>query len=214
MGEENKRRSFRGLLVECLVTISILALLAGLALPSMSPSGLSKPALLLQAVSNARQIHIGVQGAALDYGNTHIGIGWPAESGIKTGHEYVQRLIKEGVFKPADLKIFATPGQTPATSLETITPEHIGFRIANISESDPPETIFLVTPNFLDNTPYPFIATRHWWEYFWPRRTPRPVGFVVFRKGGDGTFFTKLPSQVATNLIGLLPPREPKFLDP
>lgn len=179
----------------------------------LADRGALQKARLLSVLSNARQIQIGVQSAAEDYAITNSGIGWPADSGIKSAHEYVQRLVKENVFKIGDSKIFTVPGVKPAISVETISENNIGFRIANVSASDPPETIFVVTPNFVDNTPYPFVDIRPWWHRYFVR-VPRQAGFIVVRKNGEAKYFTKPPSEVPQEEIGLLPPREPKFLEP
>lgn len=210
MGEQKDKSSGMSFWVKVLIGVVVILFFFALKLPSDHHPAWE--ALTINVCSNARQIHMGVQRAALDRANTGIGTGWPADSGIKNGHEYLQRLVKEGVFKISDLKIFTIPGQIPPTSLETITPEHIGFRIANVSESDPPETIFLVTPNYLNNTPYPFDLLPKWKRFLFS--TSRPVVFAVFRKGGDGTSYTRLPSQIPAEVLGILPPREPKFLDP
>lgn len=211
MRKEGSNGSGGGLLINCLVLLAILALLAGLALPSMQID--VDRADLLQCLSHAKQIYTGVQSAALDYETTGTGIGWPADKGIKSGREYVRLLVKENIFIVSDLWVFTTSGQKPATSLDTISSENIGFRIANVSETDPPETIFLVTPNFLDHTPYPFVDSRHWWERLFHLKARR-VGYIVLRKGGDGHFYNTPPSEIPAKVLGILPPREPKFLDP
>lgn len=196
------------------MAISVLCFICVIGLLALLSKEMTKVELLA-SLSNARQVQIGVKSMALDYGNAKPPEGvWPADCGIKTGHEYVQYLVKEGLFKIGELYIFTTPNVSPATSLDTISPEHIGFRFGNVSEKDPPNTIFIVTPNFISKTPYPFPHVVSRWDFLNPLTAYRE-GFLVVTKDGTKLFLsTKHPNKVPISDIGVLPPREPKFLDP
>lgn len=201
-----KRRSNSFTLIELLVVISIIALLAGLALPAMG--GAIVKAQLLQAVSNMRQIHIGVQGAALDYANTQIGIGWPnamvtSTPPIASAPVYVESLITNGIFKLGDFRIFlAGSGYTLPNQVDSITKNNIAFYIYEVDETDDSSAVFLTTKNLKYQASGGDSLGTSGGAYNAPFGTK---GFAVFRKGGDGAFFTQQNATKATNVIGSLP---------
>lgn len=172
------RRANSFTLVELLVVISIIALLAGLALPAMN--GAITKAQLLQATSNARQIHMSVQSAALDKANTQIGVGWPSTN-YSTAVDYIKDLVNNGAVKQGDLRIFACVGITPATETASMTTANIGYHIYKADEADDANVVFLTTKNITYTTnAYTGLTGQPF----------KDKGFVVFRKGGDGTSYS------------------------
>ncbi len=162
-------------------------------------------ARLLNATSNARQIHIGIQSALLDNANTQTLKGvLPADIGAKTNLEYVTFLVKSGIFKESDLRIFCKPGRK-ITSLKDLKADDLYFAFANLSSED------------VTNGNSIFIVSRNWAEEY--AADPSGVsnkesdknGYVIFNIGGDGVSYTKKPPAPLTIH---LPPREPKFLAP
>jgi len=144
-------------------------ILAALALPAFT--GALERGQLTQKLSNARQIHLAVASMALD-GETleDKSLGYPADAGITTVKQLKSLLVEKGYLSAEDAE---------ALGFES-------FLFGNVSESDPPETIFLRT------------AAEP------PRRS-----FLVFRLGGDGSLLrSKNPEQ------GDNPPREPAYLKP
>ena len=84
-------------------------------------------AQMTETLSVARQFHMGAQQAALDGSTTGDStIGWPADVGAKTAHEYVESMVRQGY---VDSRV---GDQVIQTCL-----------IGNVSESDPPGTIIL-----------------------------------------------------------------------
>ena len=207
-------------LVEMLVVIAIIATIAAFALPAIT--GALVRGQLAQAVSNARQVHLATFAMTTD--GTQTGdakYAWPGDLAanttdatvtVTTVGDFVTRLVDNDYLKAGDLKIFAAPGVTPwtgtytkpadATSKGSFSPAFSGstncaFKIYKVTDRDPGNTIFLATKNFSyssnSNTAISSTATPF-----------GDKGFVIFHKGGDGTFYKK---QQATNkaLLGSPP---------
>src|SRR5262245_38731313 len=101
-------------LVELLVVISIIALLAGLALPAIT-SAITK-GQMIQTLSNARQIQVATQSVALDAvtsGDSTM-IGWPGSNGLSV---WITNLASNASLSSNDVrKLFTAPGVTIATN--------------------------------------------------------------------------------------------------
>ena len=214
----SKKESYAFTLIEMLVVIAIIATIAAFALPAIT--GALTRGQLTQAVSNARQIHLSTFSMATD--GTQTGdakYGWPGDLAnstdanvkITTVWQFVQRLVDNDYLKPGDLKVFAASGVTPwngtyaapsdPNSAGTLTPTfnantNCAFKVYKAHESDAADSIFLATKNFtktgsastaVDSTKTPF----------------GDKGFVIFHKGGDGTFYKK--QQAGSNLLGTVP---------
>lgn len=207
-------------LIEMLVVIAIIATIAAFALPAIT--GALTRGQLTQAVSNARQVHLATFAMSTD--GTQTGdakYGWPGDLAasteptvqITTVSQFVQRLVDNDYLKPGDLKVFATAGITPWNgryiapaspgSSGSLQPPFNGvsncaFKIYQVKESDGANVIFLATRNFTySDNPAVAISTA-------PGVPFGDKGFVIFHKGGDGTYYKR---QQATSkaLLGVLP---------
>jgi len=206
-------------LVEMLVVISIIAVIAGLALPAIT--GAMTRGQMTQAISNARQVYIATFSMVQDGSTTgDAKYGWPGDlanstdsaTKVTTVADYVQRLVDNDYLKPGDLKVFAAPGVTPwsgsytppaaSGSAGTLSPtfdgdKHCAFKIYKVTDKDSSNALFMATKNFTYSSDQAKAI----------RADTVPFGdkgFVVFRKGGDGISFKK---QQATSkqLIGCPP---------
>lgn len=195
-------------LIELLVVISIIAILASLALPAIG--GALGKAQMNTALSNLRQIHVATQSAALDAFTTgSTNFGWPGDvASVSSGGTLSSMLITNKLLQAQDAaKVFAAGQIRPspvATNATAIPAEGIAFRFTKVSESDPGSTLFAFTRNYTygqplgdGNTNIPF----------------KSEGFVVIRKGGDGQVF-KGPQGSETNLVGSLPGANSTILEP
>jgi prepilin-type N-terminal cleavage/methylation domain-containing protein len=205
-------------LIEMLVVIAIIATIAAFALPAIT--GALTRGQLTQAVSNARQVHLATFSMATD--GTQTGdakYGWPGDLAastdstvkITTVAEFVQRLVDNDYLKPGDLKVFAASGITPwngtynppadASTPGTLAPPFNGstncaFKIYKVKDSHAADAIFLATKNFTKTGSASTAVST----------TAAPFGdkgFVIFHKGGDGTYYKK--QQAASNLLGTVP---------
>lgn len=216
MGRKEEPESHRSRLMGCFIQLAVIVgLLWFFVFSRIHPNTLTRT-YLIESVSAASQICYWVEKLNQDNAQAHLQReAFPFDAGIKTGKDYVQYLIKECHIEHQDLSKFVKPGHSiNGTLLEPITSENIGFRIANISKNDSPETIFLVTPNFATHSPYPFSDISHWWDFLKPFNS-YGIGFAVILKNGKGRYFyRKRPEEIRSTEIGVLPPREPKFLAP
>jgi len=195
-------------LIELLVVISIIAILASLALPAIG--GALGKAQMNTALSNLRQIHVATQSAALDAFTTgSTNFGWPGDvASVSSGSTLSAMLISNKFLQAQDAaKVFAAGQIRPspvATNATSVPAEGIAFRFTEVTESDPGTTVFGFTKNYTfgqalgdGNTNIPF----------------KSEGFVVIRKGGDGQVF-KGPQGSETNLVGALPAANSTILEP
>ena len=141
----------RGMAIAGLITgylgILSLPIAASLALPAIT--GAVDRGKATQMLSNMKQIYLCVQQAQVD-GDTEgkTNLGFPASAKIKSKAELKQMLVSEGYITAADL-------------------EKLKFNeisVANVSDEDPAETIFL--------------------------KATMGKTIIIVRKGGDGTIYT------------------------
>ena len=184
-------------LIELLVVISIIGVLASLAIPAVA--GALTRGQLTQALNNARQLHLATTMEcqdALTTGDTNLG--WPGDlSSMSTVQDFATLLINGGYMHPKDaVKVFSVAGITPGTASSnsvTITLANTGFNIYKIKDTDPSVAIFITTKNYTLGQPL--------------TKDTKPfgdVGFVTLRKGGDASVYKNAQS---TNmaLVGELP---------
>lgn len=195
--KNSSRRAFT--LIELLVVISIIAILASLALPAIS--GALTRAQMNTALSNLRQIHLATQSAALDAFTTQDNtIGWPGDVGISGGEALSSMLIANKYLESRDAaKIFAAGGIKPATgATDSIPEDNIAFTFEEVLESDPGTTVFAYTKNYTYGSNIEDGSTT---EPF------KDAGFAVMRKGGDGAVYRAQQGE-NTELIGPRPGSE------
>jgi prepilin-type N-terminal cleavage/methylation domain-containing protein len=184
-------------LVELLVVISIIAILASLALPAIT--GAIARAQMGQALSNARQIYTATMTAVGDAASTGAtNFGWPGDvASVTTYQTFADMLISNDFLKSQDVaKVFSAAGLPrieATTNTVTISAANCAFNFYRVADADPGVSVFITTRNY--NT------------FGSPLTTNLPFkenGFVLLRKSGDGAVYKKAQA-TDTNLLGVLP---------
>jgi prepilin-type N-terminal cleavage/methylation domain-containing protein len=170
-------------LIELLVVISIIAILASLAIPAVT--GALSRGQLTGSLNNARQLAILTQQVALDAfttGDTNAP-GWPGESSFT---KWAGDLTRAGLSSNELVKLFQAPGKM-ASSLDSA--QNVAFNIYGVQDNNAGDTIFITTANWNATAPGPLTQESQPYG---------DKGFVVVRKGGDGSVYRK---EQATNPI-------------
>lgn len=163
-------------LIELLVVISIIGLLAALALPAIN--GALKRAQMTQSLSNARQLYTATFQAALDATTTGSGYGWPAE-GDGSWVGWATNLTEGKYLSTNDFRKLVAAAGRPVGSTNTIAQAGTigGVKVYNVGEGSGNELLFISSANVTfsgtgvastNNVPF------------------GDAGVVIFRKGGDG----------------------------
>jgi prepilin-type N-terminal cleavage/methylation domain-containing protein len=183
-------------LIELLVVISIIAILAALAIPAVS-NALGR-GQMTQTLNNARQLTLATQTMSIDTTTAGSGISWTTGTNaeVLTVATFSQALTDGKYLTPQDLqKIYTAPGV--AVNNTNFTASGIAFAIMETVDSSPSD--------------HPFVITKNWEDGALTTNAPYgDKGFVVFRKGGDGSVYTRPtdatnPSAVSTNYAELVP---------
>jgi|GEM_PF-465365 len=182
--------------VEVLVIIVIIFVLWSLSIPAVTV-GPSK-SILTASLSNMKQLHLVAQQMAQDgvtKGDTNLG--WPGDTGGSFTN-WTAQIVKGGYLTTNDLcKLLSAAGCI--VPLGKIPPMgETAVRVYAVTKDSPGDAVFLTSANFT-NTPTGGDALS-------PSAKPfGNKGFVVFRKGGDGSVYRS--KQVGqTNVIGSFVP--------
>jgi prepilin-type N-terminal cleavage/methylation domain-containing protein len=197
-----RRQSFT--LVELLVVISIIALLAGMALPAMQKAIVK--AQMIKTVSNSKQVYIAAQQAALDSTTTgNSKIGWPSDmraagvtNGTTTPMEYMRTLVNNGYLNASDLKILSAQGYPiPAeniTNLDSYTSRNNAFNLGNVGDNDDGTAVFMFTKNWT------------WGTALNPKKQPfGENGFIILHRDGTAANYNKAQATDVSGSIGTQP---------
>lgn len=183
-------------LIELLVVISIIGILASLAIPAVL-SGIGK-AQMTQAVSNMRQLHLTCQQMALDGTTTgDSSLGWP---GTYSNFTTWSTNVAPSYLSTNDFaKILSVAGAIVSSS-NFPTANTNGIKVLPVGDEDGSAVVFY-TRNVKPSTSGAWTTNAN--TLFANR------GFVVFRKGGDGSVYL-IPRQLSqTNLLGTVTTNTP-----
>lgn len=169
-------------LIELLVVISIIAILASLAIPAVT--GALTRGQLTQTLNNARQLQLATQTMALDSFTTGEGPGWPGDMQGGANWQTFCNDLTNGKYLtgPEFLKLVSAPGVQVGA---TFPPGKSGVQVYSVRENSSSDSIF--------------VSSYNWNNFQALEPTSIPYGdkgFVVFRKGGDGSVYQ---SRQATN---------------
>ena len=182
----NRLRAFT--LIELLVVISIIAILASLALPAIT--GALTRGQASQTMSNARQLYVATFNMAADSQTTgDTNLVWPGDSGSPGWSTWATGLTTGGYLSTNDFnKMLNAQGVSrPANTVPT-TPTPSALSVYQVKDSSPMQAIFVCSANFV--TPGTALL---------PAALPFGAkAFVVMRRGGDGLVYQ---GAQATNTI-------------
>lgn len=194
------KRSSGFTLIELLVVISIIAILASLALPAIT--GALARGQMTQTLSNMKQLHLVSQQMALDATTTgDTNVGWPGDMTPQSWANWSTNVVAGYMTTNDFLKMVSAPGITPPlnTTPSGLTPGTKSGRaivLYPVSETNDSSFVLFSSANFTNTAGG---GTR-------PAATALPYGekgFIVFRKGGDGAILqARQTGQNFTNVIG------------
>jgi len=186
-------------LIELLVVISIIGILASLAIPAVS--GALVRGQLTGTLNNARQLHLATQTMDLDNTAAGVGGGWPGASNVSVANfaGWITALTN-GYLSPQEIQKLMTAQSEVAANPPTATPN--AFNVYQVGNTEDSLSIFITTKNWnaTSATTLPTSANKPYGD----------KGVVVFRRGGDGAivqnrFLTNSNSvPIASNQPGLL----------
>lgn len=171
--------------VELVVILAIVAVIFFLAWPAVSNALVKRD--LTRTMNNARELYLAAfrmatDGAAKFDSNR----AWPGDYPATSFAEYCGKLVQNGYLKPGDLqRLLSAPGATctatmsgpPATLMIN---GKTALKLYKVKASDPSNTIFAVSSNYVYDTPLN------------PGAVPfGDAGFIVIRKSGDVGVYKK-----------------------
>ena len=171
--------------IELIVILAIVAVIVVLAWPTLK-NALTKRDLT-RTMNNGRELYLVAFRMATDGAakfDSHRA--WPGDYPTTSLTEYGTKLLQNGYVKPDDLqRILCAPGATCAATASgppatLIFSGKTALKLFKVKASDPSNTIFAVSSNYVYDTPLD------------PATVPfGDAGFVVIRKSGDAGVYKK-----------------------
>jgi prepilin-type N-terminal cleavage/methylation domain-containing protein len=190
------KRSSGFTLIELLVVISIIGILASLAIPAVL-GGIAK-AQMTQGLSNMKQLHLTAQQMALDGTTTgDASLGWPGTYPSFTA--WATNVYPAYLSVNDFAKVLSVAGAIVSSTNFPVGNTN-GIKVLPVLDEDGGAVLFY-TRNVTPSSSAAWSTNAN--NLFGNR------GFVVFRKGGDGSVYL-MPRQLgATNLLGTITTNAP-----
>jgi prepilin-type N-terminal cleavage/methylation domain-containing protein len=198
------KRSSGFTLIELLVVISIIAILASLALPAIT--GALVRGQMTQTLSNMKQLHLATFNMDLDNQQASSGGGWPGTNGgPTTATLWATALTNGNYLSSADLQKMLSAQSVIVGASNVATPTSWALKVYAAGNTEDSGTIFLSSRNMIIAAASAVGNSNK----LTPATTPfGNKGFVVFRRGGDGQIYQ---ARFATNTISTT--NQPAALD-
>jgi prepilin-type N-terminal cleavage/methylation domain-containing protein len=178
-------------LIELLVVISIIGILAALALPALF--GALVKGQMTQTLSNMRQLHLATQQMALDGLTTgDAELTWPGDAPNPSWAAWATNLVPNYLSVNDFNKLLSAAGLTRQAGTAVTSKNPTALNPYAVGENSTGDTVFLSSANWTNGTALSSAA-----------KPFGDKGFLVFRKAGDGAIL--LPKQFNnTNVIGVV----------
>jgi len=177
--------------IELVVVLAIATVILVLAWPAFK-NALTKRDLT-RTMNNGRELYLAAFRMATDgAAKSDANLAWPGDYPVNTLAEYAGKLVEKDYLTPADLqRMLSAPGAactlaasgSPATT--TVTGKS-AFKIYKVKATDPSNTIFAASSNYIYDTELNSNA-----------KPFGDAGFVVVRKSGDAGVYKKNQSTSA-----------------
>lgn len=174
------KRSSGFTLIELLVVISIIAILASLAIPAVT--GALARGQMAQTLSNMKQLHLATFNMDLDNQQAGQASGWPgsSNSAMTTALTWAAALTNGNYLKASELQKMLSAQTLQVTNVTTTN--GWALTVYGVGNTDDNGVVFLSTANIT----FASAATN---ASAAPTSASKPYGdkgFVIFRRGGDG----------------------------
>lgn len=133
-------------LLELLIVISIIAIMASLALPHLL-SALTKGEMM-QTASNARQLYLATQSMAIDANTSgDNNLGWPGDMSSPSFSAWATALCSGYLSKNEFCKLCSAPGVLVSSDHFPTSASQSAFHVYAVKEESEGNAIFLITRN-------------------------------------------------------------------
>jgi prepilin-type N-terminal cleavage/methylation domain-containing protein len=188
-----KKSFYAFTLIELLVVISIIGILAALALPAIT--GALARGQMTQTLSNTRQLHLATQQMVLDGTTTGDALlCWPGDTAAPSWAHWATNLVPSYLSQNDFSKLLSAPGVPRSSTIAPNVKTPTAINVFAVGETNTGDTVFLASANWTDTSTALDPNSRPYGN----------KGFIIFHKAGDGAILLQKQYN-NTNIIGNVP---------